>query len=207
MATPNNRPFLLIKHRVNSVREVQSLDRGYGAEIDLRTRDRGIVLNHEPYQEGDLFQDFLRSYAPDRESPLILNVKEDSLEPQIRQMCEAARLENYFFLDVTFPTMMKLVNSGFNRVALRVSEYEPIEIARAFQKKVCWAWVDCFTGRVPEVSLLQTLQEWGYRVCLVSPELQGYGEEKLREHFQVRELLRPGLDAVCTKRPDVWGLA
>ena len=47
------------------------------------------------------------------------------------------------------------------------------------------------------------MQDLGYRVCLVSPELQG-AEGALEAHLPLRALLRAELDAVCTTRSDRW---
>jgi hypothetical protein len=198
---------LLAKHRVNTVEGIASLPPDVSAEIDLRTRDRGIILSHDPFQDADLFEDWLKAYKKDRPAPILLNVKEDQLEETATALCEKYQLKNFFFLDCAFPTLRRLSEKGFTKLAIRVSEFENIEVARALQGKIEWAWVDCFTGRVPEKSLLTSLQEMGFRVALVSPELQGYGEEVIRRHFAALPHLRAEKDLVCTKRPDLWTAA
>lgn len=198
---------LLAQHRVNEIEKIKTIPAGVGAELDLRTRDRGIIMHHDPFQDGPLFSDWLAAYGKDRRAPLLLNVKEDALEESVMKICAEQGIVNYFFLDCAFPTLRRLAENGMRKAAIRVSEYENVEVARSLQGKLDWAWVDCFSGRVPPKALLQDLQEMGYRVALVSPELQAYGEEVIRRHFAALEWLRPEVDLVCTKRPDLWASA
>lgn len=194
---------LLAQHRVNAVSAISSIPKDVGAEIDLRTYGKDIILTHDSFTSGDRFEDWLKAYGKDRKGPLILNVKEDMLEEKAAELCQQYGLSNYFFIDVAFPTMRRLAESGFKGMSLRVSEYETLETARNFQGKVEWIWLDCFTGRVPEKGVIEEIHEMGFRIALVSPELHKYGEDVIRRHFVALEYLFEN-DVVCTKRPDLW---
>jgi len=198
--------ILLAQHRVNAISAIPSIPLNVGAEIDLRTHGNDIILTHDAFTTGDKFEDWLKAYGKDRKGPLILNVKEDMLEEKAAELCQSHGLSNYFFIDVAFPTMRRLAESGFKGMSLRVSEYETLETARNFQGKVEWIWLDCFTGRVPEKKLVDEIHDMGFRIALVSPELQKYGEEVIRRHFTALEYLAEN-DVVCTKRPDLWSSA
>lgn len=93
------------------------------------------------------------------------------------------------------------MRKGIRKIAVRYSQYEPLEFVAKFQDTVDWVWVDCFDGLPPETETLKRLGEM-FKICLVSPELQGYSEEYLRRYNDAIKDLR--IDAVCTKKPDLW---
>ena len=68
-----------------------------------------------------------------------------------------------------------------------------------------WVWVDCFTLFPLDHEDVQRLKRAGFRMCLVSPELQGRKAETeiplLAQLLADRDIQA---DAVCTKRPDLW---
>lgn len=194
-----------VKHRVNTLEELARLDAGMGAEIDLRSRGESIILNHDPFFPGDNLTEFVAAWAsmPNR-GTLILNPKEDGLENQVLDLMASHAISDFFFLDLTLPTTVKLaMRWNQAKVALRVSEYEPHEAALLFRGKADWVWLDTFLGEAPDVSVLEALHG-NFRICLGSPELHGHTltSEKIEEFAQIH----PYLDAICTKHPDLWKL-
>ncbi len=196
--------ILITSHRVNKLDACRSLPQDQGAEIDLRSWNEKIILNHEPFQNGPSLDEFLKIYKKDRPAPLILNPKEDGLEKQTIEKCHQYGIENYFFLDLPIPTLIRLVKQGFRKLALRISEYEPFEAAVRMKGMTLWVWLDCFLGSTPSPELVEKLQKLNYRICIVSPELQKYPLEKIHDHRQIVPYLRPEIDAVCTKYPKLW---
>jgi hypothetical protein len=110
-----------IAHRRNSAAELAVTPREYGLEIDLRSIGSRLVLQHDPYVEGEDFEAWLGGFAHDT---LILNVKEEGLEARLLALMAQHRIENFFFLDQSFPFLIKTARSGERRCAVRVSEYE-----------------------------------------------------------------------------------
>lgn len=191
----------IVRHRVNDVREMEGLDPSLGAEIDIRSRGGRLILAHEPHAPGPLLERYLDAYAKTRPKRLlILNPKEDGLDGQVLAMMRRRRLENYFFLDLTFPAIVRLaVRGSERRVALRVSEHEPASAALAMKRRVQWAWLDCFSGRPAPAAAARALGA-GMSVCLVSPELEGYPAAAIPRFRR----LASSVDAVCTKHPELW---
>lgn len=197
--------MFIAKHRVNSISELKNLEKGLSVEIDLRTHENQIVLNHDPYSTGDLFVDYLHAYGKDRTAPLILNVKEDGLEKDIIRNCEERNILNYFILDCAPATLVRLARQGFKKLAVRFSDYEPIAQAQVLKGLVQWCWIDCFSPDPVNVKVLQEIQALGYGICLVSPELQSHSTEVVEKHVKaLKPHLRPSRDGVCTKTPTVW---
>jgi len=86
-----------------------------------------------------------------------------------------------------------------------VSEFESIETALALAGRIDWVWVDCFTRFPLDGTQARRLQQAGFRLCLVSPELQG--RNAAAEIAAMRnELRREDIcaDAVCTREPKLW---
>ncbi len=194
--------MLVVHHRINAAAGLSGIPSSDGAEVDLRTDAGHIILSHELFAPGDPLDAYLDVYGPRRRAPLILNVKEDLLETHAAEMCRQRAIDNYFFLDCTIPTLVRLANGGVPQLAVRVSAYEPIELARTLRGKVDWAWLDCFGGAPLDAALVREVQQLGYRVCLVSPELHGFGD-RLDDHLPLRGVLRD-IDAVCTKHSVRW---
>ena len=133
------------------------------------------------------------------------DVKEEGLEARLIELMRQHGIDDYFVLDQSFPFLVKWSKLGEHRCAVRVSEFEAVETALTLAGKVDWVWVDCFTHVPLESADAQWLKDAGFKLCLVSPELQGRPAEV--EIPQMAALLQErGIvaDAVCTKRPDLW---
>jgi len=191
----------LIRHRVNAIDDLASLAPGLGAEIDLRSRGDRVVLNHDAFADGDDLEAWLDRWADGTpRGTLVLNPKEDGLEDRVLAALRDRDLSDWFFLDLPVPTMVRLAcRLDEPRVAVRVSEWEPVEAARAFRGRAAWAWLDSFTGAPADAATARALAA-DFRVCLVSPELQGHAPERIEAFLP----LVPHLAAVCTKHPERW---
>lgn len=192
----------IIQHRINELNKLKSVDERYGCEIDLRSIDNKIVLSHEPFTDGCEFETWIERY---HHSTLILNVKEDGLEQRIMNILAEYHKTDFFFLDQTTPATISMVRNGFSQFAIRVSEYETIQSAMKFVGKADWVWIDSFYPFSHNLDDLVTLSDNGFKLCIVSPELQSRPHE--HEIFEIRRLTKKYslvVDAVCTKYPALW---
>jgi hypothetical protein len=192
----------IIKHRINTFSELQSLPSAYGAEVDIRSKGERLIIHHDPFIDGENFGTWLDAY---HHGILILNVKEEGLEAQLISLMKSHGIDDYFFLDQSFPFLVKWANLGERRCAVRVSEFESIESALTLAGKVDWVWVDCFTRFPLSQEDARRLKTAGFKLCLVSPELQGRDANTeipmMAAILAEREIV---VDAVCTKRADIW---
>ena len=64
--------------------------------------------------------------------------------------------------------------------------------------KAQWIWVDCFTKLPINAEIYKELKKLGYKLCMVSPELEGQPEkiELYRKQLANDQIM---MDAVCTK--------
>jgi len=194
--------MMLIAHRRNTLAELLATPVKYGVEVDIRSFGKRLVMHHDPFVEGEDFVAWLEHY---RHGTLILNVKEEGLEPRLLDLMADHGIEDFFFLDQSFPFLVKTARQGERRCAVRVSEYESIDTALSLAGKIDWVWVDCFT-RFPLTGMdAVRLREAGLKLCLVSPELQQRTGDDEIPNFRALIAERGIIpDAVCTKRPDSW---
>lgn len=192
----------LIAHRRNTIDDLRATPREFGVEVDIRSQGSELVIHHDPFVAGVRFADWFAAYE---HGTLILNVKEEGLEDALIALMRVRGKQDFFFLDQSFPFLIRTARRGEKRCAVRVSEYESIETALSLAGQIEWVWVDCFTRFPLSGAQARRLTGAGFRLCLVSPELQG--RTAPREIADTRALLaREGIaaEAVCTKVPQLW---
>lgn len=195
--------MLYVAHRVNTAAQLAAVPADHGVEIDLRDHGDRIVLQHDPFcgERAEDFEAYLEAY---RHQLLILNVKSERIEWRIQEMLQRRGIGDYVFLDSSIPMIRSLVGRGERRIAVRFSEYEPIEGVMVYAGHVEWVWIDCFTKMPLTPATYETLARH-FRLCVVSPELQGRPVESIGDYAQ--ELASFPVDAVCSKRTDLWRAA
>lgn len=170
--------------------------------MDIRSQGSELHIHHDPYIRGESFEDWLQHY---QHGTLILNVKEEGLEERLIALMRARGITDYFFLDQSFPFLVKWAEASGGRCAVRVSEFESLDTALSLANKVNWVWVDCFTRFPLDTDSATRLKKAGFRLCLVSPELQGRTDDTdVLAFIQQLRTLGIAADAVCSKRPDLW---
>ncbi len=192
----------IIAHRRNTLKELIETDPKYGIEVDIRSQGQNLIIHHDAFAEGELFENWLKAY---RHDTLILNVKEEGLERKLIELMASQKISDYFFLDQSFPFIIKWSGLGERRCAVRISEYESIYTVLSLAGRLEWVWVDCFTHFPLNGLQAKTLQQAGFKLCLVSPELQGRNAEiEIPELIRILNQENIKAEAVCTKRPDIW---
>ena len=184
-----------IAHRVNTAEELRKVPEEYGVEVDLRDNGDRLILQHDPFTPGEDFEEYLKDY---RHGTLILNIKSERIENRILELIRRRGIEDYFFLDSSFPMIHLLSGQGEEKMAVRFSEFEGLDTVFAVKGRVRWVWVDCFTRLPIDRGSYSALKDAGFKLCLVSPELQGRDAdiEKYREYLEREKIV---FDAVCTK--------
>ena len=184
-----------IAHRINELENLRKLPTAYGAEIDLRDRGERLILQHDPFKDGEDCEPFFAQY---HHGTLILNIKSERIEFRILELINKYKITNYFLLDCSIPMIVTLSKQGENKIAVRYSEFESIETVLNFAGLVSWVWIDCFTKLPCDRAALEKLKAAGFKLCLVSPELQGRPED-LPDYKN--QLVQEGFkfDAICTK--------
>ena len=192
----------IILHRVNTTQQLKLVGKKYGVEVDIRTYGDELILHHDPFQCGESLRNWLKYFD---HKTIIANVKEEGLEGRILKEFKKRNITNFFFLDQSFPFLMKLMRTNEKRTAVRYSDFESIETVMSLTGKVDWVWIDSFDRFTLTSEQNKNLKNMGFKLCLVSPELQG--QDLLIEGENIRQSIIEGkleFDAICTKNPSFW---
>ena len=169
----------IIIHRVNTINELRDIPINYGTEIDIRSYGSNLILNHEPFQFGEDFEDYIGEY---KHGTLVLNIKEAGIEEEVlRLVRKNSQIKNYFLLDVEFPHIYEATRNGEKAIALRFSEDESLDTVINYVDKVNWVWIDTNTILPLDEINLPILNR--FKKCLVCPERWGrsFDIEKYKE--------------------------
>ena len=191
----------IILHRKNSIKSLKETSYIYGVEVDIRSLGKDLILNHDPFQSGEKFSEWIKNY---KHGTLILNVKEEGLEEKILKYLNSYKVQSYFFLDQSFPFLIKTSFYGESNCSVRISEYESIETALKLKDRVNWVWVDTFTKLSLTVDEYKELKLANFKLCLVSPEINSQNLLSIKSIKDIIEEKKFRFDAVCTKFPEVW---
>jgi len=192
--------MIIIKHRVNTIKDLKKTDKNFGVEIDLRSNQSNVYLNHDPFKKGELFNKWARSF---KHKILVLNVKEEGLEHKILKILKKNKIKKFFFHDQTFSSLLK--NMIKTHVSIRYSEYESLKKTNYLFKKIKWIWIDNFNEIKLEKKFYQKLKKNNVKICLVSPELVNV--KRVKQIKKIISFLKKKnfkIDAVCTKKPKLW---
>jgi hypothetical protein len=184
-----------IAHRINTIKNLLNTPLEYGVEVDLRDYGKKIILQHDPFKDGESFEEYLKNY---NHGTMILNIKSEGIETKVLKLLRQYNVKSYFFLDCSFPMINFLSSKGERNIALRFSEFEGVDTISLMSKKIDWIWVDCFSRLPITAQNYKLLKDHKYKLCLVSPELQ---DQDLKLETYKNYLQKEGIifDAICTK--------
>ena len=189
--------MLLIAHRVNTLDILKKIPSNFGIEVDFRNNDKRTEIIHDPYCKGLSAKKFFSNY---KHKFLIANIKSEGIETKVLKLIKEYKVKNYFFLDSTFPYIMKNLNKKF-LFSLRASKYEKISNLNKFNRKIQWVWYDTFDGFNLDFKEIKKFKKKGFKICLVSPELHNKKVNKNQINSFLLKLKKKKIriDAVCTK--------
>ena len=187
--------MIKVMHRINSIQGLSCVPEEFGVEVDIRNDGKNLILSHEPSGGGESLGEFCKKF---RHRLLVLNVKSEGIEEQACVIAEENGITDYFLLDLSMPSLIRLSERiGKGHIAVRFSEYEPIESVLCLAKKAGWVWVDTFTRLPLTPASYSMIREAGLKICLVDPERWGRAGEirKYRGHLKRNAM---EIDAVMT---------
>ncbi len=182
----------IIIHRVNTVKELNKIPKIFGVEIDIRSHNSKLILNHDPHKPGDKFDAFLKKY---NHGTLVLNIKEAGIEDEVLKKVKRSKIKSYFLLDIEFPYIFKCLKKKQKNLAIRFSENEPIENAKLMTKKFKWLWIDTLTKLPITKKNLKIIK--GYKTCVVCPERWGRPGD-IKKYIKKMNILKFRPSAVMT---------
>jgi hypothetical protein len=186
---------MFIAHRVNYMdEEISSKIFSYVDGIEFDVRDNGVC--HDPWKPAQLLDEFIKWCPPDKF--YIVNIKCEGIEENIIEILDKNGIHNFFLLDCTIPSIIRLTQKGEKRIAIRYSEYESFDNIILLADRINWVWIDVFSKLPISTDIINKIHSYNLKICLVSPELQGQPDKiiKYRDSLINMGIL---LDAVCSK--------
>lgn len=184
-----------IAHRINTIEALKELPPCTAIEFDVRDSNGRLIVTHDPFKSGPFLEDFLLDC---RGRFLIVNIKSSGIETEVLRFLQEQQLKDFFLLDCSTPMMKQLSDIGETRIAVRYSELEGLDTVLKWAGRAQWVWVDCFFSYILTQEIETLLHANGFKICIVSPELQQRPNEilQLKKH-----ILENGIqiDAICTK--------
>ena len=184
-----------IAHRINTIKELKKVPKEYGVEVDLRDFGDRLILQHDPFKDGEDFEKYLKHY---NHGTIILNIKSERIEFRVLDLLIKYKVKDYFFLDCSFPMIYLLSEQGEKNIALRFSEFEGLDTIINMKDKVKWVWVDCFNSFPLNDEAYKIIKDNKLKICIVSPELLGRGNE-IKSYIDIIQNRGFIIDAVCSK--------
>jgi len=185
----------VIIHRVNNSSKLLSIPKKYGVEIDVRDYKNKLILNHDPFKNGENLENFLNNY---NHNTLIVNVKSEFIELKILKLLNKFKIKNYFFLDSSYPVIINLSKKKIKKFAIRVSDYESFDNVYKIHPNCKWIWLEIFKKVNLKKKDLNYIKKNKIKICLVSPELHNKKKDllKIKKFVQKNKIQ---VFAVCTK--------
>ena len=84
--------MIYIIHRINNIKELIKIPNRYGVEIDLRSFKNDIILNHEPYKNGEKLIDYIKHF---NHRFIVANIKEAGIENDVIKILKK-KTEKFF---------------------------------------------------------------------------------------------------------------
>ncbi|NDK07633.1 hypothetical protein EOM39_00130 [Candidatus Gracilibacteria bacterium] len=164
--------MIKIIHRVNTISRLKTISVDCGIEIDIRANGKDLILNHEPFENGDSLEEYLKLY---NHKLIILNIKEAGIEDKVIELVKKYNIKDYFLLDVEFPYIYRSTREGNRNIAIRYSEDEVIEQALLYKDNVDYIFIDTNTKLPIDKDFIEKTK--GFKSCLVSPDRWGRQED------------------------------
>ena len=101
--------MIKILHRVNTLDKLINIKKSYGVEVDIHAYGEKLIVHHDAFENGPLLSEWL-SVCGNRF--IIFNIKEEGIEVRVRNMAIEFGVTNFMLLDLSFPSLIKMTNSG-----------------------------------------------------------------------------------------------
>lgn len=194
--------MIVVRHCINTIDGLKEIPPQYGVELDIRaTPDGRLILNHEPFAEGEDFEAYLQHW---QHAFGMFNIKEAGVEDQIHALAAKHQIKNYFVFDLETPYLWKVAGTSAGaHAAVRFSEDECMHTALAFKGKIGWVWIDTKTRLPLNAQVVKELR--GFKTALVCPERWGRADDIPSYITQMKELgFRPDAVMTAEKYVSLW---
>tara|TARA_B100001564_G_scaffold279483_1_gene241686 strand:- start:64 stop:678 length:615 start_codon:yes stop_codon:yes gene_type:complete len=193
---------LYIAHRQNNLKNFNILKKLKfdGIEIDLRSSDKKIIINHDPFKKS---LDFLKKIKNFKKIFLIIDIKSSGISFKIYKYLIGKKFK-FLLLNLIQPEFFEMVNKGLSKnLFLRYSLYEKLNFTIKKINKIKWVWVDFFESYYIPKKDFKYLRRFKKKICLTSPDLVGKSKNEIRKYIKYLNKNSIKVDMVCVKQKNI----
>lgn len=160
--------MILFKHRANQLTDP---DKYWALEIDVKSDTKHLVVGHDSTENVCSLHTYLSRCTEN--TILAINVKQTGIVTEILKLVKESSVPEFFLFDLVFPDTLELSAVAPEHLAVRVSEYETLDIYKNLNYE--WIWLDIFQhhDRFDYNECKFTHLISNKKVVVVSPELHG----------------------------------
>lgn len=200
----SHRGFWTTEIKQNSEKAfINSLQRGYGIETDIRDYEGELVIAHDIPKGRDkqfYIDDFFSLYKKyGNNQTLALNIKSDGLSLSLKEKLLKYEIDNYFVFDMSVPDMVHYQKQNL----IFFTRHSDIEHSPCMLQESSGVWLDEFFSNWISEEVLKKYHKDNKRLCIVSPEL--HGRDFQNEWVKYRHISQKNPQIkfiICTDYPD-----
>ena len=193
---------LYIAHRQNNLKNFNILKKLKfdGIEIDLRSSDKKIIINHDPFKKS---LDFLKKIKSFKKFFLIIDIKSYGISFKVYKYLISKKFK-FLLLNLTQPEFFEMISKGVSKnLFLRYSIYEKLNFNQKKINKINWIWVDFFENFfLPKKDFLY-FKKFKKKICLTSPDLVGKPKSEIKKYIKYLNSNSIKVDMVCVKQKNI----
>ena len=113
--------MIFIKHRVNSIKSLNSIDQKLGVEFDVRSYKNYLTLSHDSFKKREKLSKYVNFL---KHKLAVVDIKEEGIELATIKQISKSKIKNYFLINVSLPkiTFFLKKNKKVN-LCLRLSDF------------------------------------------------------------------------------------
>jgi|AP95_1055475.scaffolds.fasta_scaffold03807_2 glycerophosphoryl diester phosphodiesterase len=164
---------------------------GIGIELDLRMGKNGVYVSHDVIDNGELFEDFCKSFF-NSNLRIALHVKEIKVIEEVVRLLKKYSLENYFLFNTENHDLTNISND--DKVASYITKRQD-----KMETKILWC--DEISEKWYDQEIISEIHKNNKILYGMSLEVVKTCNESeiLREWGRLIDL---GIDGICTKFPE-----
>ena len=196
---------IYIAHRQNNLKDSSSLRKLNfdGVEIDLRSSDKKIIINHDPFKKSF---DFFKKIKNFKKFFLIIDIKTSGISFKVYKHLVKKKFK-FLMLNLIQPEFFEMVNKGLSKnLFLRYSYYEKLNFSQKKINRINWIWVDFFENYYLSKKDFIYFKKFKKKICLTSPDLVGKPDGEIKRYIEYLNKNSIKVDMVCVKQKNlgIW---
>ncbi len=169
-------------------------------EIDLRSDSNEIIISHDPFKKGEVFNKNIKKF---KDFLLIVDIKGTGFSERVYNILKKNNIE-FLILNLIASETDYMINKSYSKnLFLRYSSFEKPILNNKIFKKIKWIWLDYFQKQFISVKEYKYIKKFKKKICLTSPDLIFKDINETIKYIKYLNKNNIKLDMVCTKLSNI----